>query len=398
LESLARENNPTLLQADQHIAAERARAQQAGLYPNPVAGYAGEQLGVMGTAGEFHGVFVRQEIVTAGKLGLSRDKYLARASAAESLARAQELRVINSVRVQFYRTLGARRRHAIQREILETAEDHLVTVKEMLNVGQADQAELHLAQVLLREQQLNLERVDNELRMERETLMAIVGLDRPPGPLVGELEDDTEPELRWEEALERLLEQSPELEAARAKLESDEITVRREKAEPIPNIELIGAVGRNFEAGETVYSAEVAVEIPLFDRNQGTVRQAEADFVRQRNEVRRTELRLRQSLAHWHQRYQTAAQHVDAYREVVLPEARQRYVTELRSYEQNRQSWPAVLASQKDFFLRRLIYVDHLVARREARVIIDGYFLMGGLMAAPGVAPAGHIAAVPKPR
>ncbi len=80
---MANQNNPTLRQANAQIAATQGKALEAGLYPNPTVGYSAEQIGVEGTAGEFQGGFVQQEIVTAGKLKLSREKYLARARAAE---------------------------------------------------------------------------------------------------------------------------------------------------------------------------------------------------------------------------------------------------------------------------------------------------------------------------
>src|SRR5262245_53950196 len=40
----ARENNPTLRQAQSGVKAARARAQQAGLYPNPTVGYSGDEI------------------------------------------------------------------------------------------------------------------------------------------------------------------------------------------------------------------------------------------------------------------------------------------------------------------------------------------------------------------
>src|SRR5438874_2445639 len=40
----ARQNNPTLHQAEAGIRAARARAQQAALYPNPTVGYAGDEI------------------------------------------------------------------------------------------------------------------------------------------------------------------------------------------------------------------------------------------------------------------------------------------------------------------------------------------------------------------
>src|SRR5579883_379044 len=44
LEEMATANNPTLKQAAAEIRAAEGRKQQAGLYPNPTAGYTGEEI------------------------------------------------------------------------------------------------------------------------------------------------------------------------------------------------------------------------------------------------------------------------------------------------------------------------------------------------------------------
>jgi outer membrane protein, heavy metal efflux system len=72
LEETAVRCNPTIAQAAQRVEAARGRWVQAGLYPNPTAGYIGAEIGNEGRAGQ-QGSFVGQEIVTAGKLRLSRD-------------------------------------------------------------------------------------------------------------------------------------------------------------------------------------------------------------------------------------------------------------------------------------------------------------------------------------
>ena len=84
--------------------------------------------------------------------------------------------------------------------------------------------------------------------------------------------------------------------------------------------------------------------------------------------------------------------------EIWCNEAQERYVTRLRSYEENRETWPLVLEAQEDFFRRRLTYVDHLVAWQETKIIIDGLLLVDGLTPPAGVPVPGHIDAVPKPR
>ena len=397
LENLAKQNNPTLIQARAQIEGERAKALQAGLYPNPRVGYIGEQIGVNGTIGEFQGGFIRQEIVTAGKLQLSREKYRARASAAEFQALAQEYRVINEVRIRYYRTLGVQKRLDVQLQLLEIAKDALLTVQEMINVGQANQADLHQAKILLEDQRLKVRMAENDLDLEWEWLMAVVGVSRPRHNLKGILEGQPK-EIKWESALRRLLADSPELGLVRAVLKEDEITVKREKMEPIPNLVLSGSAGRNYETRNAVFGVGASIELPIFDWNQGTIRQAQADLKRQQAEVRITELRLRRSLASQFQRYRSIRQQVTTYTEFILPKARERYATKLRSYEKNRENWPSVLEAQEDFFRRRLIHIDQFVALRETQVMIDGLLLVDGLMTPAGVPVPGHIDAVPKPR
>lgn len=399
LQRLALDNNPTVAQAKAQIAGEKGKALQAGLVPNPTMSYAADLLGVRTAGGgEFQGAVLEQEIVLGGKLKYSRKKYQARVSAAEQQSRAQNLRVMNDVAVAFYRTLGAAERVKIQQDALRSAHDWWLTRREMFNLGEANQADIHAINVVLERQNLAARTAENELRLEWQQLMTAVGIDGEYAPLVGSL-DETPQSVEWQTALRRLLDQSPELSEAKEKLRSDEYTVKREHRQPIPNVVLAGGPGydqldRSFAA---VATASVT-NIPIFNRNQGTVKQAEADLSRQKAQVRLIELQLRARLARQFMRYQTAQQHVDSYRRVIVPESRQRYEVLLTSYQDSRTDWPQVLEAQRDFLCVRLEFVDHLVELREATVEIEGLLLSGGLVPPPGVTPPGHIDATPQPR
>ncbi|WNM63647.1 TolC family protein [Candidatus Nitrospira neomarina] len=219
LKELARKHNPTLIQAWSLVEVERAKALQAGLYPNPIGGYIGDQVNVRKTIGEFQGGFIQQEFVTAGKLELSRQKYLARASASEYQALAQEYRVINAIVIQYYRLLGSQERVAIHKELLKSWQDELVTMEERLNVGQANKADIHRARVQVQRQQLSLMMANNDLQLERERLLALVGTSLPSKPVAGKLAEELPP-LTFDASLRRLIQESPELGLARANVRS----------------------------------------------------------------------------------------------------------------------------------------------------------------------------------
>ncbi|WP_425399176.1 TolC family protein [Aeoliella sp.] len=400
--SLTTQNNPTLRQARLQISAELAKAQQAGLYPNPTLAYAGEQIfvdveGDTDSPGEFQGGILSQRFITGGKLRLSREKYLRRAHVSEHLAVAQQYRVCNDVRIHFYRTLAAQQRLEMHRELLKTAEDAAVTARELYNAGQANRYDVRKSNVMLQRTRLDVQRAEHEYRMRFRELTALVGLDLPVGAVVGTLAT-TESLATFDATLARIVAESPEVLAARAKLAADRVTIEREEVEWIPDIVVSAGSGYNFDARETVAVADVSIEIPLFDRNQGTVAQARADYNRQRREIRRTELTLRQRLAMVYEEYAMAFEHATEYRDSIVPEMKAAYRELLGSYKENRIEWPDVLQAQSDYAEVRLAQINFEEQLRRSEVLIQGYLLDGGLNAASGPTPAGHIDSVPKPR
>jgi outer membrane protein, heavy metal efflux system len=400
---LAAQGNPTLRQARMHVSAELGKALEAGLYPNPQLAYEAEQIFVdsdvngRDTPGEFQGGVFEQRIVTAHKLRLSRAKYMRRVQVAEHLAMAQQFRVYNDVRIHFYRAVAAAQVVDIRRELLKTAEDRSVTARELYNMGQARVSDIHRANIGLQRARLDVATAESQYAEQFRRLTSLVGAPATCGRLAGVLTANENP-LSFDEAYQRIVDESPELMAARAKLAVDQMTVRRERVEWVPDLVVHGGTGYNFEVDDTVAMAGVRMELPLFDRNQGTIRQAQADFVRQQGEIERIELQLRDRLAGVYREYSTALLHAREYERVILPESQAAYEELLESYQRNRIDWPDVLSAQHDYFDARLAHVGYLEQVRTNEVLIDGFLLHDGLMAAESPMPPGHIEAVPKPR
>src|SRR5688572_12212092 len=99
LERMALQNNPTIGQAEAAIRAAEGRRAQAGLMPNPIIGYAGEELSprAFGQKSE-HYVFAEQEVPLGGKLKKSRDIFARERAQAQAEAATQKQRVLNAVR------------------------------------------------------------------------------------------------------------------------------------------------------------------------------------------------------------------------------------------------------------------------------------------------------------
>jgi hypothetical protein len=84
---------------------------QAGLWPNPVVGYTGEEFSTRAFSEKSeHFAFIEQTILLGGKLGKSRRIFAQEKVLAEQEAIAQRHRILNNVRMLFYEALGAQRR------------------------------------------------------------------------------------------------------------------------------------------------------------------------------------------------------------------------------------------------------------------------------------------------
>lgn len=398
LQSMALASNPTLLQAQAQVDAASGMAEQAGLRPNPNVGYVAEQIGVNGTAGELQGGFISQEFVRGNKLGLSRAKYCQRVKIAETNLFAQQSRVSNDVAIRFYRCLALQRVVEIHQQIVETAIDNVHTTKEMLNMGQLGEAEVLQAEVELQREQLNVKKARNDLEQGWRELASFVGSpDLQMSPLVGSLESQ-QPPLDWDSALGQLLASSPQITAAQQKIRHDQLTVQRERAEPIPNLTVDFTIGHNAEANQTVTGVTAGFPLPVFNRNRGTIRQAQADFNRTHAEVERLQLELRTELAMQFRDYLSAWQHVQDYQQTMLPKSRSAVQKLEQSYKDRRAPWTSVLSAKRMLLDLELEQIDNLVNYQTADVAIRGNLLMGGLTEPSGPISGGHIDAVAQPR
>ena len=113
--------------------------------------------------------------MTAGKLRLSRAKFAEEANAVRWQAIAQELRVLNGVRIQYFEVLAAERMIDIHREIVKLDNDAVRTTQEKYNVGQAGEPELIGARVQERRAKVALQKSENRFRGDWEELVSLVG-------------------------------------------------------------------------------------------------------------------------------------------------------------------------------------------------------------------------------
>lgn len=388
VEKIAGDSNPTLRQAEAEIRAAKARRQQAGLYPNPTVGYTGDEIRGGSVGGGKQGFFVQQSLVTGGKLGLSRDVYGKDVKLAEIEAEEQKIRVQTAVKMAFVRVLAAQELLEARRDLAKIAQDAAETQKRLMNTGQADESEVLEAEVEAQRMRMGARMQENTLREEWRSLAAVIGQpELPLATVAGDLERDW-PELNEEQAVEAIAKESPAMRIADAAEARAQSVLARAKREPIPDVEVRGGLEYNHETlGSAPFAkgwegiAEVAVQIPLFNRNRGNREAARADIDRAGQEKKRIALTLRERAASVVDQYANARLMAVEYRDEMLPRAKKAYGLMVEKYGQMLASYPRVLDAQRKLYELQIEYIGALESVWSNGIALQGFLLTDGLEA-----------------
>jgi cobalt-zinc-cadmium efflux system outer membrane protein len=121
--------------------------------------------------------------------------------------------------------------------------------------------------------------------------------------------------------------------------------------------------------------------MPIYNRNQGNIRKAQAELLAAENEVQRVQLALRQRLAAVFEQYTNARYQVEKYSRDILPSAEESLKLTNSGYRQGEYGYLAVLTAQRTFFRTNLAYLEALRELRAAATTIEGNLLSDSLQA-----------------
>ncbi|HKM82970.1 MAG TPA: TolC family protein [Candidatus Acidoferrum sp.] len=394
---IAAETNPTLRQAETEIRVAKARQQQAGLYPNPTIAYTGDEIRGGSTGGGKQGFFVQQDIVTGGKLSKSREVFAKEISRAQIAAEKQKLRVETAVKSAYMRVLAAQELLDVRLGLAQIAQDDAETRGRLLNTGQADGTEVLQAEIDAQRARLAARMQENNLREEWRSLGAVLGRpDLPVTIVTGDLEHNW-PELNEDQIGEKIAAQSPATRIAETDVQRAEAEIARAKRESIPDLQLLGGLEYNNELLSSVPYAkgwegivEVAVQVPLFNRNQGNVAAAGAERDRAQLEKQRVALALRERASNILDQYANAQLMAVEYRDSILPRAKKAYSLMLENYGQMLAAYPRVIETQRKLFEMQAEYISALEGVWTTGITLQGFLLTDGLEAPARYGEAGR--------
>ncbi len=348
LVQLTEERNPRIARAAFAVEAARGRAVQAGLYPNPTVEVSGAELGDRaGPGGIWTAPLVSQEIVTAGKLKLSRAAALREVDQATLAVLAERYNRFTAVRQGYFEVLTLSRRLKLLDELLKLAERSVETTKELLKAKQAARLDLIQMEIEVERYRAEREATQRELPLAFRRLVAGVGVPALPyATLTGSLEQPV-PEYDFDKARRCMLETHPELLSAKVEVDRTNLLLRRAQAEPIPNVNIGAGYLRQNQNRSDDWVVTVTVPLPLWNRNQGNIAAAQARVGEAVQNVCQVENELVGRLAGAFRAYAAAKQRADHYRTAILPRARETYQLSMTAYQIGQSEYLKVLEAQR---------------------------------------------------
>jgi len=379
VEKIARESNPTLRQAEAEIRAANARRRQAGLYPNPTVGYTADEIRGGSVGGGKQGFFAQQTIVTGGKLRLSQEVFGQESQLASIEAEEQRMRVTSALKMAFLRVLAAQELLDARRDLANIARDAAETQRRLFNTGQADETEVLEAEVEAQRKRMFARMQENSLREEWRSLAAVMGQPGYPfASVAGDLEKGW-PELNEEQAVEAIAKESPALRIADATTLRAQAILASARRQPIPDLQVrVGMEYNNELLGGVPFAkgwegiAEVGVQLPIFNRNQGEIAAARAEMDRAASEKQRIALTLRERAAAVVDEYANARLMAIEYRDEMLPRARKAYALMVENYGSMLAAYPRVLDSQRKLYELQTEYIAALEGLWTTAMALEG--------------------------
>jgi cobalt-zinc-cadmium efflux system outer membrane protein len=382
--TLARTHNPTLRAAQAAITQTAGQAKQAGMLPNPVIGYEGDQIRGGSYGGGEQGGFVQQTIPLGGKLGLRRDAFREQQRTDELDLATQQQRIEADIESAFYTALALQQEIETHKHLSAIAADAAQTARQLANVGQADAPDVLQSEVEQQQAALDTLTAEHHYIAAFHQLIAIAG--QPDLPLI-RLAGDLMAMPAQPPSLDAMLEQSPAVQRADQAVHAAEAQLRSVRREVVPDLTLRAGEQWNNElirqnpdiATGAQSFASASIDLPLWNRNQGNIAAAQAAVNAARAEAQRVRLALRQSAAPLIEQHDIAAAQTLRYKSDLLPGAQRAYDLYRDRYRQMAAAYPQVLVSERTLFQLQLAYVQSLGELWQSAAQLRHFTLSGAL-------------------
>jgi cobalt-zinc-cadmium efflux system outer membrane protein len=322
LQKIALTNSPLIRQAAAAVESARGGAQQTRMYPNPQVGF--NSLAVMGPGGgPINGPYITGIIKGPGKLKTAFDAANVDVKTAELALRKAESDLRSTVRTGYFAVLAAREGLRINRAMVRLTDEVYKMMTDQLKGGTAAVYEtMQLRVTALSTRTAYLQAHNRYLAAWKQLAASLGRPDLPLTELAGRI-DSPLPRYDYDKVLAQVLTYHTDVLAAKLGISKSESLLKLAQLTPYPDFFYSLVVP--LDSSPSVAPPKIAptlsfgFPLPIFDRNQGGIRQAQGNLMQAHEEPHRVRTVLVNSLADAFERYSNNRVMLEMYQKDILP-------------------------------------------------------------------------------
>jgi cobalt-zinc-cadmium efflux system outer membrane protein len=353
---LALRNNPEIAAALHEVDALKGVRQQAGAIPNPELAYLIEDLRkeTRTTTAQ-----INQPIELGGKRSARIVAAERGSDVAYASLEAKKLDVRKQVVAAFYTVLSAQERYGLAQDSLHIADRALTIATKRVAAGKVSPLDETKARVARAAARVEVSQAASELVVARNRLAATwgapqVAFDRVEGTI------DILPSVPDQAALEARLKQSADITRAQSEIARRQALAGVERSKRIGDLTLTIGNKRDETLGRNQTVVGFSVPLPLFDRNQGNLKEALSRSDQAQDELHATEVRVHNELNQAYQRLLSARTEAELYQTEILPDATSAFNAATKGFEYGKFAFIDVLDAQRTLFQAKSQYLRAL--------------------------------------
>ncbi|MFZ5520657.1 MAG: TolC family protein [Pseudomonadota bacterium] len=372
-------NHPDLAAARHDVEAARGATDQAGLLPNPELAASVEDTR---RATRTTAIQINQRLELGGKRGARVEAARLAQDAAEARLDARRAGVRADVQTAYWEVMTGQERLDLARQSRLSALQAVDAASKRVTAGKVSPVEETRARLALSSVDVEAAQAEQELQAARAKLGVLVGLPNPQVLNVPVALDALGGGL-GEQEMARRLEQAPDILLARLEVRRRESVVELERSRAVPDVTVGFGTQRNNELGRNQTLLGLSVPLPLFDRNQGNLREALARADQSREELLSTQRRVAADVRIALSQLDNARRQALLVERQMLPDAQRTYDAAREGFSLGKFGFLDVLDAQRTLFQARALHLRALSDTLRAAAEIDR--LTGEPIAVPGL-------------
>jgi cobalt-zinc-cadmium efflux system outer membrane protein len=367
--AFAEAHQPALIAARLEVQAAESRVAQAAVRSNPGLTLEAENFGGKEEYSGFDAAEYTATVEQTMEFGGKRGKRIHAAALERRLSdfdlETKRLDIQAETTRRFITLQGARERLALSEESVALAEEFVRQVAARVRGGKVAPMDEDKAQILLSQQKLALDGSQQEYQAARLQLSAMWGSVTSGFNRVQGL-PPTLPDVPAVAALIPGMASNPDL--ARWTTEGDHRkgVLSLEKAARFPDVTIAGSIRRYAASDSPAFVAGLTLPLPVFDRNQGKVREASLLLDMAGQQRRAAEIKTFLELTEAHQAVSAARHRISLLDDDIIPRAKSVFDAMQAGYVQGKFSCLDVLDARRTFLEARIQRLETLVSGHRA--------------------------------